>query len=466
MNALRTHYFSRVPPRRSSAAPSAGPILTARAIWLARAAYVALILIATLSNLNIDTNSADVHFRLVRAFHIAPELHDVVDGVRNIALFAGLGAIWIATTRARSLIGPIILVTLLGTFLGVLSETAQLFSKIRNSSILDVLTNGGGTLLGALAMAGVMHWLASYRNRKSFVGMPAVGFALSYGVSVAMEAFAPLLRNEKLPNLGGSVAARIGRAIHAMQWSSVFDIPLVDVIIFAPAGIFAVAAMMESGTSPGVAWPIVGIVGAILAAVIEVVHGVTGQPIQLGAILSHSIAIAAGAWLAATYLSRLTRQFPIDRQVRALMIVYCAVIACWSWRPFVPELSMISIREQFTAQHWIPLRALASRVDVFTVTDIVAQFLLYVPLGALLSVWPLETKGPWRALYPAVYFSIALEAGKIVIAERFFDITHILIQLSGAAIGWLLLRRLSFPVRGSIWRTAPQRAPQRVTPRA
>jgi glycopeptide antibiotics resistance protein len=122
----------------------------------------------------------------------------------------------------------------------------------------------------------------------------------------------------------------------------------------------------------------------------------------------------------------------------------------WSWRPFVPDLSAASIAEQFSAVHWIPLRAMAQRVDLFSVADIVTQFLLYLPLGALLAVWPLKRNGPFRGILPAFYLAIILELGKIVVAERFFDVTHILIQVAGAAVGWIVVRRSGFAPYGEL----------------
>jgi len=81
------------------------------------------------------------------------------------------------------------------------------------------------------------------------------------------------------------LAFRIGRAIHAIQLSSLWDIPVTDVLLFAPAGFFAVAALAEYGVSYTSTWPIVAIGGIIACTAVEVFHGVASQPIQLGAIV-------------------------------------------------------------------------------------------------------------------------------------------------------------------------------------
>lgn len=430
---------------------STGPALTWRTAVIARLAYVGVVLLATLSDLYFDPNTADVPFRLARAFDLRLHMHDAVDGVRNLALFAGLGAVWVVTSRTGRVWRSTWHVTALGCALSVMVETLQLFSPVRNASIIDVTTNTIGALAGAILIDLVIVWVHSAQGKKSYVGLPAFTFAAAYGVATLMETFAPLFRDASLPKLGGGLVARVGRAWDAMRFGSIVQIPVLDVLVFAPAGAFLVAAFAESGVSYRAAWVGTALAGLVACTLVEILHGAAAYPIQLGAILTHAVAIAVGAWASATWLPRASAHFRGARRPRALFLLYIAIIAIWSWRPFIPELSGASIREQFSAVHWVPMRALAIRVDLFTVTDVVTQFLLYMPLGALLAVWPLRDKGAWRHLLPAIYLSIVMELGKIVIEGRFFDVTHILIQVSGAAMGWIILRRSGFLPYGEVW---------------
>lgn len=418
---------------------------------LARIGYILVILLATLSDLHFDPSTAEVPFRLARAFDLRLHMHDAVDAVRNLALFAGLGVVWIVTSPSGRVVRSMWRVTVIGFLLSVCVETLQLFSPVRNSSIIDVTTNTVGTFAGALCIIACILLVHAARGEKSFVGIPAFLFAGTYGVAVLMEAFAPLFRQALLPNLGGGVAERLGEAWQAMQLNSIKQIPLIDILLFLPAGAFAVAALAESGVSYAWAWPVAALVGTLLCAVTEVLHGVAGEPIQLGAIVSHGGAITLGAWGAARWLPAVSTRWRGRERPRMLLLAYGVVILLWSWRPFVPELSAESIREQLQPVHWIPLAAMAQRVDLFSVTDIVTQFLLYLPLGALLAVWPLRTRGVWRGILPALYLAVVMEGGKVLVAERFMDVTHILIQVAGAAIGWIVLRRSGFPVYGESW---------------
>jgi glycopeptide antibiotics resistance protein len=416
----------------------------------ARVAYLLVILVATLTNLGFEPSLVDVHLRLIRALQVSPQMHDVVDAARNIVLFAGLGAVWLATTRSPHPLRSIMRVTLLGCALSIGVETLQLFSPIRNASILDVITDTIGTFAGAAGTLAALEAGRARLHRESYVGIPAFIFAVSYAAAVAMEAFLPLLRQNLLRNLGGGPGARIGRALAAFDPHSLVQLPFTDFILFFPAGVFAVAAAAELGKSPRATWPLVSLVGAIVMIGIEVAHGVASAPILLGAIVMHVIAISAGAFVAARFLPAFLSRLDMRARPRFVLVAYAAVIMAWSWRPFHLEIDRASMMAQFSVRHLVPLRALALRADLFSVTDVIAQFVLFLPLGALLAGWPLRRSGAFRALLPALYLSIILEVGKILVAERFMDVTHILIQCAGAAIGWMLVRRAGYRPYGEL----------------
>ncbi|MEO9114906.1 MAG: VanZ family protein [Gemmatimonadaceae bacterium] len=416
----------------------------------ARLAYVAVILVATLSNLHFDPALADVPFRLHRALDISPHLSDAIDAVRNIVLFAGLGAVWVATSRLSKPASTLLAVTVISMLLSSCVEALQLFSPVRNSSLIDVTTNTLGGLVGGLATLGAFNVIHEGARKRSYIGIPAIMFAVSYGLATIMEAFIPLFRQDLLPQLGGSILDRIGRAIDAIQLSSIGQLPFTDLFIFLPAGVFGAAALMESGVSGPVAATVIVVIAAGIYPLVEVVHGVAALPIILGAALIHVVAVSLGAIVAALFVTQFARRFPIRRRAGLVAIAYSLVIMVWSWRPFRLELSRSSLSGQFTADHIIPLQALASRGDLFSVTDVIAQGVIFFPLGALLAVWPLARRGAFRGFLPAIYLAIILEVGKIPILDRFMDVTHILIQCAGAALGFVLLRRLRFKVAGSL----------------
>lgn len=417
---------------------------------MARIAYLLIILVATLTNLHFEPNMADVAMRLHRALDLSVHMNDVVDGARNLVLFAGLGAVWLATTHTTRPLRVIARVTALGLVLSFGVEVLQLFSPVRRSSVLDVTTDTLGTLAGALGTLIAFDSVKSKVGKPSYVGIPAFVFALSYGAGILMETFFPLLRQNLLPNVGGEVRQRLGEAWAAIDPHWTANLPLTDIVIFFPLGVFAVATAAEAGIPFAVAWPIVALVGAAVVAGVELAHGVALVPIVPAAIAVHAAAIAGGALVAALSLHAYATRLDGRGRTRLLLAAYAVVTMVWSWRPFRLEVNRQAMAAQFSVEHLIPLRALASRMDLFSVTDVITQFVLFLPIGALLVVWPLRRTGALRGLFPALYLSVILELGKIVVAERFMDVTHILIQCSGAAIGWLLIHRAGFRSYGEL----------------
>lgn len=419
---------------------------------LARAAYVGVIALATLTRLALDPSLADVPARWHRAFIVLPHLtqgSDYVDAARNVLLFAGLGAVWIATSRLVRPWATIARITTIGLLLSCTVETIQLFSPVRDSSILDVTTNTTGAFLGAVLTFRVLRFVQSRRGRPMYVGVPAAIFAVAYGIAISAEAFFPLLRRPTLPNVTSGVRSRLALGWASFAPASFAAIPITDFFLYFPAGALAVAAAVEAGVSPGAAWPVVAVAGVIVMAFVELVHAVVLEPVSGGAFLMHGFAIAAGALVAARSLRSFARVSASGRAAYALAC-YCAIIAMWSWRPFHLELSASAMREQFSPEHVVPMAALADRQDMFSVTDVVAQALLFVPVGALLAVWPLRRTGPLKKLVPVLYLSTALELGKIAVADRFMDVTHVLIQCAGAAIGYALMRLAGFVPYGQL----------------
>jgi hypothetical protein len=89
-------------------------------------------------------------------------------------------------------------------------------------------------------------------------------------------------------------------------------------------------------------------------------------------------------------------------------------------------------------------------VDVFSALHVAQQFLLYVPLGALLAVWPLRRSGRLAALRPGIWLAGLIELGHIVVAGRTFDVTNFLLALAGLAIGWIAVRRCGYEPYGTV----------------
>ena len=430
-----------------------------RARWPARVFYVGILLIATLWPFTPDTTQALVMERLARALSPSVAGRDAIDGARNLVLFGGWGLVWAVTGRGnlRRLLRN---ATLTGMCISVAVEAAQLFSRDRHASLLDVLSNTAGAFGGALALVVLALAVRARRDTKSYLGLPALTFAGGYATACMLEAFIPLFRQDTVLGAVGGPLNRLSVSLRAFELSSLLDPPVIDLFLFAPAGFFAVAALFELGVDQRRAAWRTAVAGAVLAAVIEVAHGAIGLPISLGSIVTHGFAVALGAWIATRILPVVARHLSGAPRVRTFMWMYAILMAWWAMRPFVPEFDTGAIAAKFAKRWWLPLGSLSSRVDFFSVVDVCSPFFLYLPLGALLAVWPLRRHGPLRGPLPAVYLAVALELSQFIVEGRMVDITDALVQASAALVGWSIIRRTGYPERGSVLddRTPARRA--------
>jgi VanZ family protein len=339
-----------------------------------------------------------------------------------------------------------------GGAISLLVEGCQLFLSSRTPSVLDILTNVTGAVLGAASFMVVVRVLSRQVGRRSFVGLPAAVFAASYLIATFGEALVPLFRQEyAVPGVGGGPFRRFRMVVDAFSWDSLTDPPILDALLFLPAGFLLVVWMVEVGLPyrRAARASIAALVGLTLLA--EVLHGFLGLPILPGAVLNHALASAAGAVLASWALPGFSRRFRGRARGKVVLGAYLPFLLLWAWRPYRLETRLPEIVGQLRSGWWKPLNFLGMRVDLFSVVDILTPFFLYFPVGALLAVWPVKVKGPLAAILPALYLAILAEMGQLFVASRLLDVTDMLVPMAGAAAGWVVLRRSGFRRYGSLF---------------
>jgi len=416
---------------------------------LARLGYLAVILLATLPGA-LDLDAARVAQRLSGAFELTFSGRDVVDAVRNVVLFAGWGAVWVATERRGRVLRAIGVATVTGALLSLSVETIQLFSATRTASVLDVMTNTAGSLLGGATLAAMISAVSWSRSDRSFVGLPAFVFAGAYGAAVLLEALLPPFSSAVIPGHGGGIGARFARAVAAFDPASLGDLRIYPLLLFPPAGALAVAALVEARASCRAAFGWVAAAAGPVFVLVELVGGVAGLPISAGAVVVHTAGTVTGAALAALYLPRLTRTFSTGVRPAFLFAGYLAVLALWSWRPFVSVGSFAALAQQVGPRQLLPLFAHSVRVDYFSVADIARQFALLIPVGGLLAVWPLRSRGWLSGPLPGIYAACVLEGGQILLVHRMFDMTDALVGTSAVLLGWIIVRRAGMLPHGEL----------------
>jgi len=415
----------------------------------ARLAYLGMLLFATLSSLRLDLDPVAMAERMGRMLRPTVSARDAIDGARNVTLFAGWGLVWMVTAapgRSWTILRNAVLT---GGCISLVVECLQLLSDRRTASLLDVATNSGGALLGALLLVLIVLGLARVSDRRSFVGVPASMFALCCGVAVAGEAAVPLFRQELARSMSGGVMDRLSIAVQMFSWGSLFEVPLGDFLLFLPAGIFGVAALYEAGRGYRQAAVLIGLGAIPLFTFVEIAHGILGIPIHAGSAVVHISAVSVGAGAAAAALPAFTRRVRGAERPRLLTTGYGAYLMLWAFRPYIPETNPTAILRKLSTEWWIPLRSLGMRVDMFSVVDVVGPFLLYLPLGGLLAVWPLRLTGRLAGFAPAIYLAAATEASQLFTVGRTLDITDFMVQAAGAVVGWTIVRRGGFRPYGS-----------------
>ena len=414
----------------------------------ARLAYVGVVLLATAMGLHAQWELADAAWRLRRG--LSPLLHfgDVLDAARNLALFAGLGVVWAVTARDAGAWRVVSRATVVGTVLSVAVETLQLFSPVRWASIVDVATNGGGALAGALVTTIVIRAAAGRRTVGALAVAPAFLLTFPYVGATLHEAVWSWGRPEAVPGASGGPATRWPVALAWMHAHPLALPTWPDALIFAPAGALAALWLAERGVRPRLAGTLATVACALLWGAAEVTRGVTGgdmRPLSVAWRVGWS---AVGAALAAGFASRphwrarlLGVRGRDGARIPPAVTGYAIVVLLWMWRPYYPEPSLGAMLAKLTPDAFTPLAAQRASYNLYGVADIAIDFLLFVPLGAALGARPLRRRGPLAGMLPAVWLAALSELGQVVVARRVFDVTDILVQVAGAACGWAVLRQ-------------------------
>ena len=422
-----------------------------RARWPLRAAYFAILLLATLADLEPVIDAGAAAARASGALDVDLSPKDLVDAARNLALFAGWGLIWMATAPAGGTVRSLALAVGTGIAISVGVEVAQLFSDVRKASPLDVLSNGGGALIGAATVVFLVRRLSRLRAARSFVGLPAALFAGSYGLAVLGEALIPLSRQEHL-GVYGYPMTRFRHAIEQFDPASFGILPLSEIVLFAPAGFFLAAALREAGYGYRRAGWTAATGGAALVAATEVVRGGAGLAIYGGPIIVHAVAVALGAAAAVILLPRMTRSLRGGERPQLLFVIYAGIVGLWYLRPYIVQTDPAEWLAQLSGRWWMPMSFATVRMDLFSVLDVTTVFFLFLPLGGLLAVWPFRRSGAWNGIVPAVILGVAVEFAQLFVVGRYVATADMLIAAAAAWTGWVVVRRSGFPVRGEMAR--------------
>jgi len=413
---------------------------------LARVGYVVVVLIATATPLQFDVTQ--VVARLGRAFDFGYSPTALVDAAQNVALFAGWGALWVVTAPPLPALRALLWPTVSGFALSLSVETFQLFLVTRTTSVQDVFTNTTGALLGAAFVAALVWIAAALRERRSYFGVPAIFFA---GSVVAAALFFAVFgdvgeRLVRAANLGP--LDRLARGFQNFHLASFGSLSIADLLLVLPAGLFGLVALAEAGFPHRLAARYTAVGGLALGLATELMRGALGFPVEAGPVLMRTLGVTLGALLAARWLPPFSRTVRGRWRPLGLAALYTVGIVLWAWRPFRFETEPAWLELQLSASRLVPLEGGSWRSGLSGVGEVGESFFLFLPVGALLAVWPLRREGWLRGWLPGWYLALVAELGQIAVVDRFFDVTDLLVEAAAVAIGWAIVRRAGYPTYG------------------
>ena len=405
-----------------------------------RIAYLLCIGLATLLNLHAEPSLANVVERLRHAVEPTLRANDLIDAARNIALFFGWGAIYTLTARIPLTRRDVGVATVVGMLASFSVESAQLFSPVRQASILDLFTNTIGSLLGALSFRLLERRAISDMRRGTMIGVPGwmpagAVLVLAFGLT-----FAPSTRAGRVLSWAGSPFTR-GQVVESHQPLTVPLVALVtDVVAWIVVGLVVAVAISdrtgEIRRRQLVAWLVLAPGLLALAHLGRDLVGFQREQIT-AAVQGTSLALGllAGLVSVPAWRRRCTARSDRALHVGLLVMLVGAVI---SWTPHWSHVD--SARPRFSWSQLIPMMSLLERQDLTSVFLVLQRAGIGAALGACLAARR-RVGVPHPRLRAAIGFAALLEVGQLLVPSRYPDVTDVMITSAAAILVAILVER-------------------------
>ena len=118
--------------------------------------------------------------------------------------------------------------------------------------------------------------------------------------------------------------------------------------------------------------------------------------------------------------------------------------------PLVVLTDLNEVRQRLLTTSPVPLVDLYAGSDYHAFDEVLRKTVLFLPLGALLV--PVSSakgrRGLWRALLVGFLLACLFEAGQLFVPDRTCSVSDVLIETSGAVLGFVLFRRLRTLLEG------------------
>lgn len=377
------------------------------------------------------------------------------DVLVNLAVYVPVGVVFYAwfRPRARRRGVAILIATIAGAGLSLVLELIQTMSPVRCASWIDVVVNGFGALLGAVAAPAALRlgqrWIE--RIRRAFVEEPTstVGLLLTLGLIVyAVAPFDFVLEDREfdrvfMRSLWWPMAERAAPtstdaelAPYALLMSAVGMAG-----VFALLGCVSAMANRQRGLSPLAAlWGAIGH-GAVVAVIVEVLQlFVRSHVFDTADIATNTVAAAIGAWSALAVLDpmgivRAPRRPGAAIPALLLGALVLAQIGYATLRSVSPaDFSWAQI--QWADAGWAPFAAQFRMPFVTALGSMASSFLPYTLLAttAALYEWRRVGRVRWARVALIVVGTVTLcEMAQLATPAHVADVTEFFMGLLAVA---------------------------------
>jgi VanZ family protein len=340
-------------------------------------------------------------------------------------------------------------------------EFVQLFSPERSPSVVDLITNTFGSVVGALIGWPLARWIwpvASVRIRQWLLSRPVAACAVAVTAGVLFVGLLPSYNKQggsgvthafKMARLipFGSPAGGSTPAAKAGLWSA----ELLGWLVVG--GLFAMAAR-ESGRRGFRAVALVVALATVISLVVEVLQLIVpGHDVDLT-----SVALATcGSGVGATLVTRFAAVDARGWAMPALLIWGLATLLA-AWNP----LSFTWPKPPyFRPERIVPFWSYFNSRTLEDLTDVVGQAAVFVPLGALLAA------RSWRRSFLSAFligfgFGVVLEFGQAFLPARTSDVSDAISAAAGTGLGLALWRWGEFTRTSSVGATRYRVGPRTV----
>jgi glycopeptide antibiotics resistance protein len=383
----------------------------------------------------------------------------VSDWLTNIVLFIPLSFLMMAVVcvdgPAKRCISAAVVVLPLCALLSASVEFAQLWFPPRVSSLNDIVAETGGAAIGIMFWVLVGQYLTTWL-RQTWASLVQDDWAarllpVYVGVLLLIHAW-PLDLTIRPADLWHKY--RAGN-VHLLPFATIAEHPwetvskqIHTVLFFVPIGLL-LARLQRPEWRLWQQWPKVLASGVLIAGIVTLLQFfVESRICDTTTTIIGTLAVVGG-WAASVGLASCN---PCDGRTRTFASLsntpwlflgaWLATLAFLNWQPFD-----FTANQRFLEQRWqtlslVPFADYQSTNIIHAVDQFLNKVFLWVPVGVFLACTSASiTNSSLLPMLLVIAFATVLEVGQFFLLSRHASVTDVILESTGAAVGWMLMQQ-------------------------